>query len=80
MDDEEVMELAEKFWLDFRAGINISNEFSEEVRNKLYEVFRIQFKIAFFIGYNVCEEKENPTLSFAKTTLRNLYNGGKIKF
>lgn len=80
MDDEEVMELAEKFWSDFRAGINISNELPEEARNKLYEAFRIQFKTAFFIGYNVCEEKENPTLAFAKTTLRNLYKGGKVKF
>jgi len=79
MDDEEIMELAEKFWLDFKAGINISNELPDEARDKMYEALRIQFKMAFFIGYNVCEEKYNPSLSFAKTTLRNLYKGGKIK-
>ena len=80
MDDEEVMELAEKFWLDFKSKIEVPESVLEEDADEFFKVLRMTWKIAFFTGYNVCEEKENPTLSFAKTTLRNLYKGGKIKF
>lgn len=80
MDDEEVMELAEKFWLEFKSRIEIPESVSEKDADELFKVLRMTWKIAFFTGYNICEEKENPTLAFAKTTLRDIFKGGKINF